>query len=191
MPQNGEYTKITDTRCIVLPPVLPDFDLDQALMNSTRSLLNFVPSVLLAYFCLVVGIAPVQAKESTPIQHLPTTTLRVGMRLIKVEVAQTPQEHMIGLMGRQSMGNHEGMLFIFPQSSKQCFWMKNTLIPLQVAFIADDGTVVNLDEMLPETENSHCSNQAVRYVLEMNKGWFTKQGVQAGFRIAGGPFRQP
>ncbi len=160
-------------------------------MHLFRQLLSFIPSVVLAAQCSFMGISPAQAKEALPIQQLPTTTLRVGMHLIKAEVAQTPQEHAIGLMGREAMATNAGMLFIFPKSSKQCFWMKNTLIPLQIAFIADDGSVVNLDEMLPQTENSHCSTQPVRYVLEMNTGWFTKHGIKAGFRIAGGPFGQP
>lgn len=121
-------------------------------------------------------------------QQLPATTLQAGMHLIKAEVAQRPQEHMIGLMWRKSMGTNDGMLFIFPRSTQQCFWMKNTLIPLSVAFIADDGSIVNLDEMQPQTEQSHCSTHPVRYVLEMNKGWFDRRGIKAGFKLKGGPF---
>jgi uncharacterized membrane protein (UPF0127 family) len=137
------------------------------------------------------GIHTAHAKETQPLrQQLPTTTLRAGMHLIKAEVAQRPQEHMIGLMGRNTMGVNDGMLFIFPQATKQCFWMKNTLIPLQIAFLADDGRVVNLDEMQPQTLNSHCSAQPVRYVLEMNTRWFSKRGIQAGSRLSGGPFDQ-
>jgi uncharacterized protein len=183
--------KTVHARCIVLPSVSTDFDLDQALMYFFRSLLNLCPTSVVVVACLLAGIGSAQAKDDLPVQQLPTTTLRVGMHLIKAEVAQTPREHAIGLMGRESMGTNAGMLFIFPKSAKQCFWMKNTLIPLQIAFIADDGSVVNLDEMLPQTENSHCSTQPVRYVLEMNTGWFTKHGIKAGFRIAGGPFTAP
>lgn len=124
-------------------------------------------------------------------QQLPSIALRAGMHLIKAEVAQRPHELMIGLMWRKSMGPNEGMLFVFPQAGKQCFWMKNTLIPLSIAFLADDGHVVNVDEMQPQTTVSHCSKEPVRYVLEMNKGWFAKKGIQAGSRLTGGPFAQP
>ena len=83
---------------------------------------------------------------------------------------------------------HEGMLFIFEQPSTQCFWMMNTLIPLTAAFVADDGTIVNLADMQPQTVNSHCSERPVRFVLEMNQGWFAKRGFKAGTRLSGTPF---
>jgi len=119
------------------------------------------------------------------------TTLGAGMYNMQVEVAMTPQEHAIGLMHRTSMGANEGMLFVFDRPGVQCFWMKNTLIPLAVAFLADDGTVVNLDEMKPQTLDSHCSTQPVRYVLEMNTGWFKKKGVKPGQKLSGAPFGAP
>jgi uncharacterized protein len=152
--------------------------------------------LLLTALCpLWLVLAQPAAAQNTPEaqqpQQLPTTTLRAGMHLIKAEVAQTQREQMIGLMWRKSMGANDGMLFIFPQTTKQCFWMKNTLIPLSIAFIADDGRVVNVDEMQPQTTQSHCSSESVRYVLEMNKGWFAKKGIPAGARLTGGPFGQP
>jgi uncharacterized membrane protein (UPF0127 family) len=143
------------------------------------------------WLVLAQPVAAQNAPEVQQPQQLPTTTLRAGMHLIKAEVAQTQREQMIGLMWRKSMGTNEGMLFIFPQATKQCFWMKNTLIPLSIAFIADDGRVVNVDEMQPQTTQSHCSSEPVRYVLEMNKGWFAKKGIPAGARLTGGPFGQP
>jgi uncharacterized protein len=151
--------------------------------------------LLTALFPLWLVLAQPAAAQNAPEvqqpQQLPTTTLRAGMHLIKAEVAQTQREQMIGLMWRKSMGANDGMLFIFPQATKQCFWMKNTLIPLSIAFIADDGRVVNVDEMQPQTTQSHCSSEPVRYVLEMNKGWFAKKGIAAGARLTGGPFGQP
>jgi len=81
------------------------------------------------------------------------------------------------------------MLFAFPERGVHCFWMRNTLIPLTIAFIADDGTIVNLADMQPRSEASHCSAQPVRYALEMNQGWFAKRTIQAGYRLKGGPFR--
>ena len=77
-------------------------------------------------------------------------------------------------MFRRAMEPNDGMLFVFEQPGKQCFWMKNTLIPLSVAFIADDGSVVNIEDMQPQTLDDHCSAKPVRYVLEMNKGWFAR-----------------
>lgn len=124
-------------------------------------------------------------------QKLPAIQLGAGMHNIRAEVAQTPQEHEIGLMYRTSMGANDGMLFIFDRPGQQCFWMKNTLIPLSVAFIADDGTVVNTDEMKPQTLDPHCSTKAVRFVLEMNAGWFTKKGIKAGSKLSGAPFGTP
>jgi uncharacterized membrane protein (UPF0127 family) len=124
-------------------------------------------------------------------QRLPTVTLGIGILNIKAEVAQTPREHEIGLMYRTSMGANEGMIFAFERPGQQCFWMKNTLIPLAVAFVADDGTVVNVDEMKPQTLDSHCSTRPVRFVLEMNTGWFKKHGVKAGDKLSGAPFGTP
>jgi len=106
-------------------------------------------------------------------------------------VARTPDQHEIGLMFRTAMGASEGMLFIFERAGQQCFWMKNTLIPLAVAFVADDGSIVNLDEMKPQTLNSHCSTKPVRFVLEMNMGWFAKRGIKEGSKLTGEPFGTP
>jgi uncharacterized membrane protein (UPF0127 family) len=96
---------------------------------------------------------------------------------------------MIGLMFRKEMPQHEGMLFVFEQPSVQCFWMKNTLLPLTAAFVADDGTVVNLADMKPQTTDSHCSAKPVRYVLEMNQGWFVKKGIKPGMKLRGEIFK--
>lgn len=128
------------------------------------------------------------AQSSGEPQRLPTVSLRAGMHLIKAEVALTPEQHQTGLMHRTSMGSNEGMLFVFDRPGTQCFWMKNTLIPLQVAFIEDDGTIVNLAEMKPKSLDSHCSAKPVRFVLEMNKGWFTKRGAHPGSKLKGDPF---
>jgi uncharacterized protein len=121
-------------------------------------------------------------------QTLPEITLQAGMYNIRAAVAQTPEQREIGLMFRREMAQHEGMLFVFDEPAPQCFWMKNTLLPLAIAFLADDGTVVNVDEMRPQTLDSHCSTAPVRYVLEMNQGWFAKRAIKAGSKIGGAPF---
>ena len=128
------------------------------------------------------------AQAQQPQMHLPRTKLSAGMHLLDVQLAQSPQERQIGLMFRREMPQHEGMLFVFEQPATQCFWMRNTLIPLTAAFVADDGTIVNLADMKPQTDDSHCSKQPVRFVLEMNQGWFAKRNIQAGYKLGGAPF---
>ncbi len=121
--------------------------------------------------------------------NLPRVKLSAGMHQIDAQVALQPEQRQIGLMFRQEMPAGEGMLFVFEQAGKQCFWMKNTLIPLTAAFVADDGTIVNLADMKPLVTDSHCSEKPVRYVLEMNQGWFAKKGIKAGSRLRGQVFQ--
>ncbi|WMJ08664.1 DUF192 domain-containing protein [Nitrosomonas sp. sh817] len=126
------------------------------------------------------------AQEGTQ-PRLPTVELTAGMYVIQAEVAQTHQQHSIGLMHRQSMGVNEGMLFVYQSPEIRCYWMRNTLIPLTIAFLDDDGTIVNLKDMEPHTERSNCSIKPVRYALEMNQGWFDQRGIKPGFRLRGIP----
>lgn len=126
--------------------------------------------------------------QDAPQMSLQRTVLRAGFHQIDTQLAMTPEQRSTGLMHRRDMPQHEGMLFVFPEASKQCFWMKNTLIPLTAAFVADDGTIVNLEDMKPQTADSHCSSRPVRFVLEMNVGWFAKKGLKAGDRLSGPPF---
>jgi uncharacterized protein len=140
---------------------------------------------------LVLGIGVAHLASAQQAQmDLPRTKLNAGMYLLDVQLAQTPQERQIGLMFRKEMPQHEGMLFVFEQAAPQCFWMRNTLIPLTAAFVADDGTIVNLADMKPQTDDSHCSAKPVRFVLEMNQGWFTKHSIQAGYKLGGMPFQR-
>jgi len=132
--------------------------------------------------------APATGQEAQ--MNLPRVALSAGMHRIDAQVAQTTEERTIGLMFRKEMPQHEGMLFIFEQPSIQCFWMKNTLLPLTAAFVADDGTIVNLADMKPLVTDSHCSSKPVRYVLEMNQGWFAKKGIKPGAKLAGPPFER-
>ncbi|MEZ7847825.1 MAG: uncharacterized membrane protein (UPF0127 family) [Polaromonas sp.] len=135
----------------------------------------------------LLGSAALFAQEA-PQLNLQRTTLNAGMHQITAQVALTPQQRQIGLMHRKEMPQPEGMLFVFEEPSVQCFWMKNTLLPLTAAFVADDGSIVNLVDMKPQTTDSHCSIKPVRYVLEMNRGWFAKKGIKAGARLGGAPF---
>lgn len=115
---------------------------------------------------------------------LPRVTLSAGMHLIHAQVAADPEQRSIGLMFREEMPANEGMLFVFEQPAGQCFWMKNTILPLTAAFVDDDGTIVNLADMKPQSLDSHCSAKPVRYVLEMHQGWFAKRGFKAGTRLS-------
>lgn len=137
---------------------------------------------------LLLAVAAVAAFAQEPQMNLPRVRLSAGMHQIDAQVAAAPEQRMTGLMHRKEMPQHEGMLFVFEQPSQQCFWMKNTLLPLSIAFVEDDGTIVNIDEMKPQTLDSHCSARPVRYVLEMNTGWFAKKGIKAGQKLAGAPF---
>jgi len=121
---------------------------------------------------------------------LPRAQLTIGMYRLDVQVAHTPQELETGLMFRRQMPSHEGMLFVFEQPGVQCFWMKNTFLPLTAAFIAADGSIVNLADMDPMTEDNHCSNKPVRYVLEVNQGWFAQRHIRAGMKFSGEMFKQ-
>ncbi len=120
--------------------------------------------------------------------NLPVAQINAGVYLIRAEVAATPASRQKGLMFRERMGDNDGMLFVFEASAVQCFWMRNTKLPLTIAFVADDGSIVNLADMQPMTENSHCSARPVRFALEMNQGWFTKRGIKAGMKLGGGPW---
>ena len=149
--------------------------------------MNALPRLLLP---LVLLAASATQAQDGPQLHLQRIKLSAGMHQIDAQVAVTPQQRAVGLMNRKEMPTHEGMLFVFEQPGVQCFWMKNTLLPLTAAFIADDGTIVNLADMKPQTTDSHCSAKPVRYVLEMNQGWFAKRNIQAGAQLRGQPFAQ-
>ena len=128
------------------------------------------------------------AAQGGPQPKLETVQLTAGMHLIRAELAVTPAQQATGMMFRREMGANEGMLFVNADSGVRCFWMRNTLLPLTIAFVADDGTIVNLADMQPQSDESHCSAAPVRYALEMRQGWFAQRSLKAGLRLRGGPF---
>ncbi len=143
----------------------------------------------LSLLALALGIAAGPALAQTaPQPKLDSVTLSAGMHNIRAEVAATPLQTQTGMMFRREMAQHEGMLFVFDSPQRRCFWMKNTLLPLSIAFIADDGRIVNLADMQPQSEQSHCAAEPVRFALEMNQGWFAKRGIKPGFKLKGAPF---
>jgi uncharacterized protein len=145
----------------------------------------YVKTATLLILSLFWSIAPAQ---QGPQPRLPTVPLTAGMHVIQAELATTPTQQMIGMMQRRTMGTNEGMLFVYEQPAGLCFWMRNTLIPLTIAFVADDGRIVHLADMKPLDETSHCTTEPVRFALEMNQGWFTKRGLKKGDRLRGAPF---
>ena len=143
----------------------------------------------LAVMVICSGMAASWAWAQTgPQPKLPTVKLSAGMHNIVAEMARTPAQQQTGMMFRTEMGAHEGMLFVFDELGPRCFWMRNTLIPLAIAFVADDGTIVNIAEMSARSDQSHCSQKPVRFALEMNQGWFSKRGIKEGFKLRGAPF---
>jgi len=136
----------------------------------------------------LLALAGAFAQQSAQ-PRLDTIDIIAGMHVIRAEVAQTPAQQMVGMMFRREMGANEGMLFTNPDSSPRCFWMRNTLLPLSIAFIDDEGSIVNIADMQPLSDDSHCSAKPVRFALEMRQGWFAKRGIKAGFKLRGSPFR--
>jgi uncharacterized protein len=118
-------------------------------------------------------------------QQMKTLELTAGINVIRAEVASTFGERAQGLMNRDKMGPNDGMLFVFAEVERPCMWMKNTLLPLSVAFMDEKGAIINVEEMAPQTENSHCATADARYALEMNAAWFKKHGLGAGTKIRG------
>lgn len=146
-------------------------------MNSSRL------STTLFALCLAMTASAASAQQS----RLPVTTLNAGMHLIRAEVAAKDADRQQGLMHREKMGANEGMVFVFDGPAQVCMWMKNTLIPLSVAFIDAGGTIVNIEDMRPQTTESHCASKPVRYALEMNQGWFRQKNIKPGTMIGGLP----
>ena len=120
-------------------------------------------------------------------QIFPTTTLTIGVHLIKAEVAVSDEQRAQGLMFREKMAPNEGMVFRFPEPRPICMWMKNTLLPLSVAFIDDHGRIVNIEDMQPQTLNAHCAKKPARFALEMNQGWFKQKNIRPGLQLKGLP----
>jgi uncharacterized membrane protein (UPF0127 family) len=139
--------------------------------------------------CLVLAVAgPARAAGAN--EPLPTIPLSINGHKIIVEVAATPERRSLGLMNRFSLQPDHGMLFVFDYPELQGFWMKNTFIPLSIAFVAADGRIINVDEMQPHDESTHLSRGPALYAIEMRKGWFTERGIRSGDVVTGLPERK-
>ena len=133
--------------------------------------------VLLAGALLMIGTASAS--------DLPRISLSAGSGTLDTEVASDKGQRAQGLMHRISMPANHGMLFVYPAPAYFCMWMKNTKIPLSVAFIDAQGHVINIADMAPQTETNHCTERNATYALEVNRGWFARHGVTAGTQIIG------
>lgn len=142
---------------------------------------------LFAQFAVFACASPAHAQEG-PQPKLKTIELTAGMHVIHTELAITASEQTTGMMFRRGMGANDGMLFVYPDSGVRCFWMRNTLVPLTIAFLSGDGTVINFADMAPLDESSHCSEKPAQYALEVPQGWFAKRGFKPGLKLRGAPF---
>jgi uncharacterized membrane protein (UPF0127 family) len=161
--------------------------------HSGRAFGRAAASVALAATCALTAsaawlagaaIAQPAADAVAPNPRLRQVEIQAGMHLIRAEVAADGATRSKGLMMRPRLGANEGMLFVFADKAGHCFWMKNTLIPLSIAFLDDDGTIVNIEDMQPHKEDSHCPVRPIRYALEMDQGWFAKRGIKPGAKLS-------
>lgn len=139
-----------------------------------------MPKLIRLYFALAALLL-----AGTSVAEMPRMDLAAGFHRIDVEVAADQGSRMQGLMQRRTMAPNQGMLFVFPQTARHCMWMRNTFLPLSVAFLDDEGRILNIEDMQPQTEINHCAAGAARFALEMNIGWFAAKGFKAGARIVG------
>ena len=151
-------------------------------MNVAR---RFDPATLARVLALTAALgAPPAAWADTAMR---ATQLRIGSHTLRVEVADDDASRAKGLMFREKMARNDGMLFVFEEPAYQSMWMKNTLIPLSVAFVDRDGVILNILDMQPQTLDSHMSAGPALYAIETNKGWFKANGLKAGDRATGLP----
>jgi uncharacterized membrane protein (UPF0127 family) len=146
-----------------------------------------IRSIIPLFVAMVVAL-PIGAKA---VVELPTVPLTINGHKITAEVAKTTEQVTTGLMYRFSLKPDHGMVFVFDRSEPRAFWMKNTFIPLSIAFVAADGRIINIDDMAPQDETTHLSNGPAMYAIEMRKGWFAERGIRAGDRVTGLPSPKP
>ncbi|MGH8849379.1 MAG: DUF192 domain-containing protein [Casimicrobiaceae bacterium] len=137
---------------------------------------------LLLISLLLMVLAPTGA---VPAEPLPTIELTINGHRLTAEVAATEESRTTGLMRRFSLRPDHGMLFVFTAPQPLAFWMKDTYVPLSIAFIAGDGHILNIDDMAPQTETTHPSHGPALFALEMKKGWFAQNGIRTGDRVDG------
>ncbi len=138
--------------------------------------------LLLALFPAFQGCS-----NNAPISNNSTYEIKINDKTSHAEVAFTQKGRTIGLMFRDALDKDHGMLFIYPQEQRLSFWMKNTKIPLSIAFINSKEVITQIDSMTPFSLMSHASTEKVKYALEMEQGWFTKNGIRIGSKVGLSP----
>ena len=132
--------------------------------------------------CALLALAGCSLMASA---EMPLIELSAGFHRIEAEVAADAQNRQVGLMNRKTMPTQRGMLFVFTEKNTHCMWMRNTFIPLSVAFLDEDGVIINIEDMQPQTENNHCAKVPARFALEMNLGWFAQRAIKPGSKLNG------
>ncbi len=138
-------------------------------------------------FTRALGALLLTASLQAMAAELPATTLTIGTHKLTAEIAATPEQRETGLMNRFSLKPDTGMLFVFQRAESQAFWMRNTFVALSIAYIGADGKILNIEDMQPQTDESHWSKGPALYALEMKKGWFAERGIAAGESVKGLP----
>ena len=133
----------------------------------------------------ILTMLALAAWGASPLAEMPVMELTAGFHRIEAEVAADAQNRQVGLMNRKAMPPQRGMLFVFTEKNTHCMWMRNTFIPLSVAFIDEEGVIINIEDMQPQTEDNHCAAKPATFALEMNEGWFRQKGIAPGVRIGG------
>jgi uncharacterized membrane protein (UPF0127 family) len=147
--------------------------------------LHFDRSRTCAFLAFIaLSLATALARAEAP---LPVVTLKVAGHALRVEVVATQEQRAKGLMFREKMARNDGMLFVFDEPGYHAMWMMNTLIPLSVAFLDASGRILNIEDMAPQTQDSHPAAGPARYAIETNKGWFAQNGIKAGDAVTGLP----
>jgi hypothetical protein len=131
---------------------------------------------------VLVFVLPCGFLHANPLLTYP---LLIGEHSIRAELANTPQTRQNGLMFRRQLASSSGMIFVFPDPQRVSMWMKNTLIPLSVAFLDAEGRILNIEDMEPHSEQSHSSTGFAKYALEMNQGWFAERAIREGDQVSG------
>ena len=142
-------------------------------------------AVWLTVVALVIAGAVLAPESVHASAALPVAPLTIGKHKVSAEIVVTPEQRAVGLMNRFSLKPDHGMLFVFERPEPLGFWMKNTFIALSIAFIAADGRIVNIEDMRPQSEETHWSKGPALYALEMRKGWFAERGIGPGATVDG------
>lgn len=152
---------------------------------STVNPFRIAGAVTRATAMLVACLPVVVTAQQSP--KFDVVSLTAGVNLIHAEVAAAPAQRQQGLMYREKMATNDGMVFVFEGPAQVCMWMKDTLLPLSVAFIDGSGRIINIEDMQPQKLDSHCARKPATYALEMNQGWFRQKNIKPGTVIGGLP----